>query len=114
MRTALTRQVAILGASVAVVMGSATSAAADPEPGPGPTQPPMECPYGLPLQMTVAEALVHYAGSFTEEQIRAGFALKDSNENGYFCYREDHRPGHPLYPALTWFSIDDFGGADPG
>lgn len=36
--------------------------------------------------MTLEQALVHYADDYSEEEIRAGFALHDKNGNGYFCY----------------------------
>jgi len=110
-RAALTRGLAVLAAMVAVAVGSATSAAAEP-PGPGPTGPPMACPYGLPEQMTLEQALVRVEGYATEERIREVFDFRDANDNGYYCYRLQPTDIH--YPAVVYFLRDDFGGADPG
>ena len=109
MRTASTRGAAIVTATVAMVIGSAASAAA--EPGPGPTRPPMDCPHGLPHKMTLEYALERYAGYYTEEQIRAGFDRNDSNDNGYYCYRLDPPAAAELfYPLVVFFPLDDFEG----
>ena len=70
----------------------------------------MACPYGLPDRMTLEQALVRYAGYFTEERIRAGFDLRDSNDNGYFCYRLAD-PTDIHYPLVVFFPVDDFEGA---
>ena len=35
--------------------------------------------------MTLDQALVHYAGFYTEAEIRAGFAGMDKNGNGLVC-----------------------------
>lgn len=65
--------------------------------------------------MTLEQALVRYAGYYTEEQIRAGFDDKDSNDNGYFCYRIDSvQQLDRFYPLVVFFVLDDFEGAVPG
>jgi hypothetical protein len=113
MWTAFARGVAVLAATVSLVMGSATSAGA--EPGPGPTGPPMDCPHGLPYKMTLEYALVRYAGYYTGEQIRAGFDGHDANDNGYACYHKDPPAAEAIfYPLVVFFPLDDFEGADPG
>ncbi len=61
--------------------------------------------------MTLEKALVHYAGHYTEEAIRTGFALHDINGNGYFCYKINPPDGRYL-PLVMFFSQDDL--ADVG
>ena len=38
--------------------------------------------------MTLDQAFVHYAGVYTEEEIRAGFAGHDKNGNGLICRKQ--------------------------
>ena len=111
-RTAMTRGVALFAATVALAMGSATSATAEARPGP--TGPPMNCPAGMQGKMTLEQALVRYAGYYTEEQIRAAFDDHDVNDNGYFCYRIDPMHLDRFYPLVIFFELDDFEGAVPG
>ena len=55
--------------------------------------------------MTLADALVHYAGYFTVEEILTGFASHDVNGNGFWCYQEPDPRYHPILNLR-----DDLGG----
>jgi hypothetical protein len=79
---------------------SAPGAIADPKG-------PPTCPPGYDLSpMTLDQALVLYAGYFTEEEIRAGFAGHDANGNGIVCRK--HPPAFDLERFLPLnLLIDD-------
>ena len=55
--------------------------------------------------MTLPDALVHYAGYATVEEIRTGFAEHDANGNGFWC----HAKPDPRYHPLLHYR-DDLGG----
>ena len=81
------RLVAVTGC-FALLAGTALSVYAAPE------GPPL-CPGGYHV-MTLEDALVRYAGSFTPDEIAAGFAWHDVNDNGIVCAKV---PGpDPFYP----------------
>jgi hypothetical protein len=65
-----------LAATACVALIGATASAAHSNP---PECPP---PFGT---WTLEEGLVRYAGFYTEEEIRAGFAGVDRNGNGVIC-----------------------------
>ena len=80
------RALVTTAACIAVLTGSAASARAQGQP---------LCPGGYE-EMTLDYALVRYAGSFTPEEIAAGFAWHDVNGNGIVCRKV---PGpDPFYP----------------
>jgi hypothetical protein len=60
------------------LLGSPASAAPS-----APNGPPV-CPLGFSIQ-TAEDALLRYGGSYTEQEIRAGFAEHDVNGNGFIC-----------------------------
>lgn len=83
----------MVAATCAVLLGSTASAAQS-----DPNGPPV-CPYGFSAQ-TLEDALVRYGGSFTEEEIRAGFAGHDVNANGIIC-------GKPYSPFDKAFPLQN-------
>ena len=64
-------------ACLALLGGTASTAQSDPVG-------PSVCPTPFTAQ-TLEDALVRYAGFYTEEEIRAGFAGRDRNVNGIVC-----------------------------
>jgi hypothetical protein len=67
----------VLAATACVALLGVTAAAAHSTPPQCPT------PFGT---WTLEEGLVRYAGFYTEEEIRSGFAALDRNGNGIICY----------------------------
>ena len=63
---------------------------------------PPQCPppFGT---WTVEQGLVRYAGYYTEEELRSGFAALDRNGNGIICY---FRPANDRFYPLQNF-VDD-------
>ena len=102
----MTRRAGPLFAACVLVMGFASSARAQQSPG------PPACPPGFPLTMTLDHALVRYAGYYTEEFIRTGFALHDINGNGYWCYKINP-PDDRHFPLVMFFSQDDLEDSGP-
>ena len=69
----------VAGMACLALLGATASAAQSARNGPPPV-----CPAAFTAQ-TLEDALVRYAGAFTEEEIRAGFASHDLNVNGIVC-----------------------------
>ena len=64
------------------------------------------CPGGYE-EMTLEYALVRYAGTFTPEEIAAGFAWHDVNSNGIVCRKvPGPDPFYPLQVLLDDLSTD--------
>ena len=63
---------------------------------------PPVCPLGFSAQ-THEDALVRSAGSYTEQEIRAGFAGHDVNANGVICAKPVRRwdKAFPLQRIVT-------------
>ena len=51
------------------------------------------------------------AGYYSEEFIRAGFALHDKNGNGYWCYKL--APDDRFFPLVNFFGNDDLENRGP-
>lgn len=69
---------------------------------------PKSCPGGFPYVMTLPDALVHYAGYYTVEEILTGFASHDVNGNGFWCYQASPNRDERYFPLLNF--RDDLGG----
>lgn len=70
------RRGALAATACVVLLGATASAAHAKSP---------QCPTAFGT-WTVEEGLVRYAGYYTEEELRAGFAALDTNGNGVICY----------------------------
>jgi hypothetical protein len=85
------------GAGCAALLGvTAASAQSDP------SGPPV-CGVGWYGTMTFEDALVRYAGYYTEQEIIDGFAARDVNGNGFVCV---NRPAFDRNAPLQ-FILDD-------
>ena len=63
---------------------------------------PKSCPAGFPNVMTLPNALVHYAGYYTVEEIVTGFASHDVNGNGFWCYQANPNRDPRYFPLLNF------------
>jgi hypothetical protein len=74
------RRAVVTATACVMLLGAAASAtnAANAKP---------VCPRGYLGTTTLDETLVRLAGFLTEEEIRAGFAAHDENENGIVCHK---------------------------
>jgi hypothetical protein len=87
----------VVAATACVVLLGATASAAQSAPNKAPECPP---PFGT---WTVEQGLVRYAGFYTEQEIRSGFAELDTNGNGIICFM---RPADDRFFPLQLL-IDD-------
>ena len=55
--------------------------------------------------MTLADALVRYAGYYTVDEILTGFAAHDVNSNGFWCFKL--APDDRYFPLVFFFGNDD-------
>ena len=64
------------------------------------------CPGGYGLPQTLQDIFVRYGGSYTREQMIAGFAEHDRNGNGFICAKpiSSH---DKIFPLQRFFAIDD-------
>jgi hypothetical protein len=97
-RIAMKRSLLAALATLALVLGlSGPAAAANAKP---------VCPPGyFEGTITLDQALVHYAGFYTEEEIRAGFAGHDRNGNGLVCRKQPPPFKDKFFPL--YLLIDD-------
>lgn len=94
-------RIAILVALAAATTTSTLTGAAHAAPAGQPL-----CPGGYE-EMTLEYALVRYAGTFTPEEIAAGFAWHDVNSNGIVCRKvPGPDPFYPLQVLLDDLSTD--------
>jgi hypothetical protein len=72
----------------------------------GASTAPNVCPRGFGDPQTLQDLLVRYGGSYTTEEIIAGFESRDLNGNGLVCAKPVS--SHDKYfPLQMFFAVDD-------